>query len=107
VLLTDMLLPTCSGYGIDQDTAAKSIAKTNEYYGADHPNATRILYPNGDVDPWHGLSKLTAGPQLPVLMVSGASHHAWTHPTEPTDQKSVIAARKSIRKQVAAWLKEE
>merc|ERR1712146_497799 len=76
--------------GIPHSAVAPAIAATNKAYGADHPNATRIFYPNGDVDPWHGLSKLTASPGLPVLMVSGASHHAWTHPSAPTDQKSVV-----------------
>jgi len=106
-LLADNMAMCTSEFGIAQDAVGPAIVKTNAFYGADHPNATRIFYPNGDVDPWHGLSKLTAGPELPVLMVSGASHHAWTHPSAPTDQASVVAARKTIRQQVAAWLKEE
>ena len=73
--------------------------------GGDKPGGSCVLYPNGEVDPWHGLSILTApSPELPVMMVSGASHHAWTHPTLPTDQPSVVAARAAIRKQVEAWL---
>ncbi len=40
-------------------------------------------------------------------MVEGASHHFWTHPSLPTDQKSVVEARIVIRKQVLAWLEEE
>ena len=59
----------------------------------------------GDVDPWHGLSILAPlSPELPALLVSGASHHAWTHPSLPTDQPSVVAARKAVRRQLAAWL---
>ena len=46
-------------------------------------------------------------PQLPVLEVEGASHHAWTHPTKASDQASVVKARGIIRKQVSAWLAEE
>ena len=91
---------------------AAAVAATNGFYGGDRPDqlsppATRVLYPNGDVDPWHGLSVLEAPtPQLPVLMVSGASHHAWTHPSAPTDQPTVVAARQTIRMQVSAWLAE-
>jgi len=106
VLLEDFT-EDCKQYGITAGMIQKSIDATNADYGADHPNATRILYPNGDVDPWHGLSKLKPSPGLPVLMVSGASHHAWTHPSEPTDQKSVVEARAAIRKQVSEWLAEE
>ena len=68
-------------------------------------NASRIMYINGDVDPWHGLSILNAPTaELPTLMVSGASHHAWTHPSAPTDQPTVVAARMAIRKQIGTWL---
>lgn len=105
-LLADQMAFCTSEFGISQDAVQPAIAATNKWYGADHPNATRIIYPNGDVDPWHGLSKLTASPGLPVLMVAGASHHAWTHPSAPTDQATVIAARETLRKQVSAWLKE-
>lgn len=106
VLLPDMMGFCTTQFQISAPAVAKNIESTNQFYGADHPNATRIFYPNGDVDPWHGLSKLTASPGLPVLMVSGASHHAWTHPSAPTDQKSVVVARQKIRDQVAAWLAE-
>lgn len=34
----------------------------------------------------------------------GASHHAWTHPVRPTDQATVVAARRAIVEQVDAWL---
>eukprot|EP00658_Telonema_sp_P-2_P037547 TRINITY_DN2699_c0_g1_i1.p1 TRINITY_DN2699_c0_g1~~TRINITY_DN2699_c0_g1_i1.p1 ORF type:complete len:518 (-),score=124.16 TRINITY_DN2699_c0_g1_i1:465-2018(-) len=107
VLLEDMMAFCTSDFGIANESVAEAIAATNKFYGADHPNATRVFYPNGDVDPWHGLSKLTASPGLPVLMVSGASHHAWTHPSAPTDQESVIAARATIRAQVSTWLNQE
>jgi len=108
------LLPTqdafCAEYAISQPQIARRIAETNAFYGGSRPdlpphNATRILYANGDVDPWHGLSILAPlSPELPALLVSGASHHAWTHPSLPTDQPSVVAARKAVRRQLAAWL---
>ena len=100
-----------SNWGISPNEINASIAKTNAYYGAGRPdlvrNATRILYVNGNVDPWSGLGILTSpSPQLPVLEVEGASHHAWTHPSTPDDQTSVVQARQAIRKQVLSWLAE-
>jgi len=99
-----------SSWNITQADVAHAINATNAYYGGGRPDllgGSRILYPNGDVDPWHGLSILHApSAELPTLYVSGASHHAWTHPSAPTDQPSVVAARAAIRKQVAAWLRE-
>jgi hypothetical protein len=34
-----------------------------------------------------------------------ASHHAWTHPLSACSQQTVLDARKTIRDQVADWLK--
>ena len=110
-LLADMDGFCEADYGISQPQIAAAIAQTNTFYGAGRPdlahNASRILYVNGDVDPWSGLSILTApSTDLPTLVVPGASHHAWTHPSYPTDQPSVIGARATIRAQVSLWLAE-
>eukprot|EP00908_Phaeocystis_cordata_P002847 Transcript_13091.p1 GENE.Transcript_13091~~Transcript_13091.p1 ORF type:complete len:506 (-),score=202.27 Transcript_13091:1411-2928(-) len=113
VLLPDEMGFCQELYQISPATVAANVAASNKFYGGARPDllsppATRVLYPNGNVDPWHGLSVLSAPtPQLPVLMVDGASHHAWTHPSAPTDQPTVVAARAAIRQQVAAWLAED
>ena len=98
-------------YGISIGDISSNVDATNAYYGGSNPrsvrNATsRILYVNGEVDPWHALSVLPpgAGPGLPAIMVPGASHHAWTHPAASTDQASVVAGRVAIRAQIQAWL---
>ena len=98
-------------FSIPPSSIQQRIDATNAFYGAGRPdlarNASRILYVNGDVDPWSGLSILASpSPGLPTLQVPGASHHAWTHPSAPTDQTSVIMARTLIRKQVTQWLQE-
>jgi len=87
-----------------------AIERSNAFYGGLRPdlahNASRIMYTNGNVDPWSGLSILhsPAPTTLPTMMVEGASHHAWTHPAAPTDQPSVVRAKAAIHKQVRAWL---
>eukprot|EP00657_Telonema_sp_P-1_P009265 TRINITY_DN3456_c0_g1_i2.p1 TRINITY_DN3456_c0_g1~~TRINITY_DN3456_c0_g1_i2.p1 ORF type:complete len:454 (+),score=116.90 TRINITY_DN3456_c0_g1_i2:66-1427(+) len=47
VLLEDMMSFCTSEFGIKQEDVGKAIEDTNRFYGADHPNATRIFYPNG------------------------------------------------------------
>lgn len=151
-----------SDYNISQGEIAKAINVTNAFYGGLRPDlrfgaqaAARILYVNGDVDPWSSLSILSSpldgagtgkrgwfGPgqsavrmntsvieneidgwdtnkllgqereiETPTLSiipnVSGSSHHFWTHPTKPTDQKSVVEARRDIVAQLRSWLDEE
>jgi len=45
--------------------------------------------------------------QIPIMMVPGASHHAWTHTPKETDQQSVKTARVKIVNQVIQWLEED
>lgn len=100
-----------SDFGISRGAIADAIGRTNARYGGLRPDlhfgaeaATRIMYVNGDVDPWSALSILSS-PAFAILPnVSGASHHFWTHPTKPTDQKSVIEARLAIVAQLRSWL---
>ena len=66
--------------------------------------AQRILYVNGEVDPWHGLAILHPLHGQPAFMVPGASHHEWTHPPLSTDSKYLIEARHKIFHIVKGWL---
>lgn len=92
-------------FNISAAQVTESVAATNAYYGADQPNATRILFVNGDIDPWHALSVLEPlSPLLPALVVPGASHHAWTHPAQPTDSAAIVKVRQQITSYVLQWL---
>ena len=72
-----------------------------QVYGGARPQGSRILFPNGDVDPWTGLGVLKSpAPTEPVMLVVGASHHAWTHPADTIVQKSVADAKAAIQAQV-------
>uniref|UniRef100_A0A7S2PMK7 Thymus-specific serine protease n=1 Tax=Zooxanthella nutricula TaxID=1333877 RepID=A0A7S2PMK7_9DINO len=94
-------------FGISAETVQANIAYSNAYYGSDEPEGNRVMYVNGEVDPWRANSiNAPLSAALPALFVPGASHHAWTHPSSASDQESVVAARRNIREQVAAFLKE-
>jgi hypothetical protein len=65
------------------DTLVRAYPRANDsdasrVAGADKPSGECVLYPNGEVDPWHGLGVLTSPSKgIDVMMVGGASHHAW------------------------------
>ena len=83
------------------------IANTNQRYEASVGAATRILWINGDVDPWHKQSnyEVPPGREQPVLrMVRGARHCAWMSRPGTTDQLSVREARREIWEQLDQWL---
>lgn len=95
-------------FSFTEEQVKRSISAANTRYGgAVNFQATRILFPNGEVDPWKAGGVLTSPPnsqEEPVLLVKGASHHFWTHPSLPTDSAEVNAARQVIWKQVDEWL---
>lgn len=94
-------------FGIPADAVNRQISYTNAMYGGNQVQGTRIMYPNGQIDPWHALGVLDApNAQEPVLWVEGASHHYWTHPSLPTDSDFIKNARVAIWNQVDAWLTE-
>jgi len=97
-----------AAFNISADTVRANVEESNRYYGADRPRGTRVLYPNGQIDPWSYLSVLvTPGPGLPTLWVPGASHHYWTRPSQPSDAVEDTRAKRAIWEQVTQWLRED
>merc|ERR1712166_1574120 len=94
-----------SEFNISVAKVSANINLTNAVYGGLTPVGSCLTYPNGEVDPWHALSILEApSTGFDAIMVPGASHHAWTHPSLPTDQPSVVAARQAIKVLIDAYL---
>eukprot|EP00514_Thraustochytrium_sp_LLF1b_P011935 CAMPEP_0184550266 /NCGR_PEP_ID=MMETSP0199_2-20130426/18619_1 /TAXON_ID=1112570 /ORGANISM="Thraustochytrium sp., Strain LLF1b" /LENGTH=500 /DNA_ID=CAMNT_0026945099 /DNA_START=160 /DNA_END=1658 /DNA_ORIENTATION=+ len=100
----------CKKFGItDMKALERNIDRTNTRFGGHLMNLDRVLWVNGDCDPWSALSVLHLSASQKAhgqraIVVSGASHHAWTHASAPTDQQTVVEARKQIRAIVKGWL---
>ncbi|XP_060113528.1 thymus-specific serine protease [Heteronotia binoei] len=92
-------------FNIAQDRIQEGVGFTNEYYGADHPKASRVLFVNGDIDPWHSLSilKNQSSSEL-ALVINGTAHCADMLPSSFTDPLPLVQARKFIDAQVSEWL---
>ena len=107
-LLEDEMSFCGTDFKIPMSLVYQNVKQTNIETGSDHPAGSRVLWVNGEVDPWHGLSVLhDLSPSMPAIWVKGASHHAWTHPSSDCTQDTVIKARADIRAQVEKWLAEE
>ena len=117
-------------FGID--TVTQNVASSLEYYGgwklspsseaqenesntsgphlsvggSENTASNRIIFVNGDVDPWTELAvtETSNGDVENTVMVPGASHHFWTHEIKDTDDKAVVAARQAIYDTVSEWL---
>lgn len=61
-------------------------------------------------DPWSALGVLVSpdgNRSEPVFLVSGASHHAWSHPADSIVQPTVRAAKELVWRHVIRWLHSE
>eukprot|EP00752_Nemacystus_decipiens_P009162 g8184.t1 len=105
----DLDLRMCKeAFGITPDRVREQVRLTNLYYGGTTPRGSRVIFPNGAIDPWHALGVLKPPMEdLPTIFVPGASHHFWTHPSKPTDSPDVVKARVEIWDQVTSWLKDD
>nr|XP_032651508.1 thymus-specific serine protease [Chelonoidis abingdonii] len=99
-------LDVCSQvFGISPEHVREAVTFTNEYYGADHPKASRILFVNGDIDPWHALSVLKNQSRSELaILINGTSHCANMNPSRPSDPLPLVSARQRIDYHIGDWL---
>ncbi|XP_038049369.1 thymus-specific serine protease-like [Patiria miniata] len=78
---------------------------TNSYYGADKPWGSRIVFANGDLDPWHALGvKENLAESMKAVMIRGGSHCQDTRATTSYDTEALKAGRIAIKNEVKKWL---
>ncbi|XP_036393002.1 thymus-specific serine protease [Megalops cyprinoides] len=95
-------------FGIPQSSLHSNVAFTNKYYGGDHPQTHRVLYVNGDIDPWHELSVLQNGTSVDrdrAIVIKGTAHCANMNTPQASDPPALTEARREIEVHVARWLK--
>ena len=102
----DFFIDTCTKvYGIDATSPAKAVDYTNEYYGGLNVAATRIIYTNGSVDPWHALGITTGSTdENPVYYMHGTAHCADLYDPSENDVADLTAARAGITEYLSKWL---
>ncbi|XP_015125194.1 thymus-specific serine protease [Diachasma alloeum] len=83
----------------------KSVRRTNIMYGADLPDVDRIIFTNGDVDPWHALSVLKdINKEASAIFIKGSSHCADLKSEKSTDIEGLKEARYIIASKISNWL---
>eukprot|EP01052_Picozoa_sp_SAG31_P003118 SAG31_NODE_117_length_24022_cov_6.878067_2_plen_458_part_00 len=96
-------------FGIASSDTLNRIAQVDSYYEGLVANASRIIWVNGDVDPWHRQSNYQISPGLdqPILpIVKGAHHCAWMSSARDGEQASLVQVRAQIWMQLDKWLNE-
>ncbi|XP_072930540.1 putative serine protease K12H4.7 isoform X2 [Epargyreus clarus] len=93
------------GPKFDKTFIEANVKDTNIYYGGTDIAATRVLYVQGSVDPWHALGlTATKDPESPVIYINGTAHCANMYPSTSHDLPALQAARVAIRDQLNKWL---
>lgn len=92
-------------FNLSHEEVLANIQRTNDFYGELNYNATNVVFPNGEVDPWHWVSVIVAPqPSVDTVFVPGASHCEWMHETGSWMSKDLVRAKNAIQNKISAWL---
>lgn len=74
--------------------------------GGRNVSGTRIIYPNGSIDPWHvlGITNPTNVQDTEVIYIPGTAHCADMYPASSKDPSALTNARATIVKTLETWL---
>jgi pimeloyl-ACP methyl ester carboxylesterase len=90
-----------------QSVIEKGINRTNIDYGGYGMKVTKVVFPNGSIDPWHALGfTKDISPDATAIFIKGTAHCANMYPDTPEDPPQLIMARKQIDKLIGQWLQE-
>ncbi|XP_024298973.1 thymus-specific serine protease [Oncorhynchus tshawytscha] len=95
-------------FNISAKTLYAGIDQTNENYGSYNIRATRIVFPNGSIDPWHALGITSSiSDDLPAIFIKGTAHCANMYPARAEDLPQLTLAREHVFQLLQKWLKEK
>uniref|UniRef100_A0A3B1JQL6 Serine protease 59, putative n=1 Tax=Astyanax mexicanus TaxID=7994 RepID=A0A3B1JQL6_ASTMX len=87
-------------------SVADAVQQTNEEYGGYDIRSTRIVFPNGSIDPWHALGVISnITDELPAVFIKGTAHCANMYPARAEDLPALTQARDEIFLLLQQWLK--
>ncbi|XP_075720092.1 putative serine protease K12H4.7 [Rhinoderma darwinii] len=82
-----------------------AIQQTNENYGGLNVQSSRIIFPNGLIDPWHALGINTnLSSDLLAFPIEDAAHCADMYPARPEEPPMLPAVRRDMYEQLTKWL---
>jgi len=78
---------------------------TTQYGGLDISQASRIIFSNGLLDPWHGGGFLNnMSNSLIAFIIKDGAHHLDLRSSNPSDPPSVVSARAEEMNMIDNWL---
>lgn len=87
----------------------RNVNQTNALYGGNKPHgATKIVFVNGSIDPWHSISVTSdINDSVEAVLIQGTAHCANTIPYVKGEYPvSLAAAQKEVNHIIGTWLEE-
>ncbi|TKR75772.1 hypothetical protein L596_017015 [Steinernema carpocapsae] len=105
----DWLVKECGqifGDAYDSSAVYTAIEKTNAFYGGVAGfNTSRVIFPNGNHDPWSALGNLhSQNLRSPSIVIDGTAHCGDMYVEADDDLPSLKKARKLIERHMTAWM---
>ena len=84
----------------------RSVMDTNTNYGGYTYEGTRVVFINGEVDPWHALGFTGKPPNesTETIFIKGTAHCSDLYPSSDRDPASLVQARERIDVLIGQWL---
>ncbi|KAK3095371.1 hypothetical protein FSP39_013868 [Pinctada imbricata] len=93
------------GENFNEKLIQRGINRTNTNYGGYGIKITKVIFPNGSIDPWHALGVTKdLSPDAVAVYINGTAHCANMYPSLPSDPPSLVQARETIQKYIGQWL---
>ena len=96
-------------YGVSEEQLYRNVAETNLRNGGFGIQASRVLYTNGEYDPWHRMAVYppnTGGHDNVVYMIEKASHCTDFMPPSDRDSPSLKRLRTIQIDTIQRWLRD-
>ncbi|XP_033099786.1 putative serine protease K12H4.7 [Anneissia japonica] len=93
------------GERFNKSTIEQNIKRTNTNYGGYGVDVSKVVFPNGSIDPWHalGITK-DIGDDATAIFINGTAHCANMYPATSDDPPQLVQARKAIQASVQQWI---
>lgn len=82
-----------------------AVNATNVSSGGAQYAEDRVVFVNGNIDPWHYLGITKNLPQAPVFYVKGSAHCADMYTERPGDPPGLVKVRQLIDQIITQWLR--
>ncbi|KAL0893707.1 hypothetical protein ABMA27_013857 [Loxostege sticticalis] len=104
----DFYIKMCTGvFGpeFDQRRIDEGVSKTNDKYGGLTPNVEKVVFVQGEIDPWHKLGVLKdLSNEAPARMIPRASHCSDLMSDDANDMPERVAVRNFEKQKLKEWI---